>query len=124
MRTQALFKTCVWLAAFAGTITAAVSWNAASAERTIAVPAIGRGTERCRDWTLHRYHDLAARKEDLSWIFGFYSGQNEFAPVKPKKWLMFSYDEPNLTDYVDRQCQKTPDARVADVAADLLPYAK
>jgi hypothetical protein len=78
---------------------------------------LGAGTLTCEEWvsagpgsTVH----LAAR----SWVLGMVSGYNVMGP--DGRGFFFNYDEDNLVASVHGQCERNPEASVADATEELL----
>jgi hypothetical protein len=87
-----------------------------------AVPALGVGNASCRDW-IRSHHEHDGRDKVLnSWLLGFFSGRNAFAP-SPKSYF-FYYDEQHLLDAVMRHCKANPSVSIYETATLFLRLLK
>jgi hypothetical protein len=82
-------------------------------------PMLGIGSLKCKEWTEQHSNDQKKRKEDMSWMFGFFSGYNQFASGSTKA-TWFHYDEPGLINAVDHECITFPERPTAEIAVGLL----
>lgn len=86
------------------------------------VSVLGGQDRTCLRWIENRKAGGGAADDDATWLFGFFSGYNAFAPGP--HGFFFYYDEPNLLDVIDRICAEDPSDSIADAAVRFLNRRK
>jgi len=72
----------------------------------------------CNDWVAHRHTHDASEKEDMAFLYGFFSGYNAFKQPAPRVFL--TQDANNLLQVMDRYCTKYPKDHIATVAIKVI----
>ena len=68
----------------------------------------------CTKWIKDRRLGDEAANEDAAWIYGFFSGYNEFTPPPSEPYL--SYDGIHLLEQIDHYCANFPKDHIASAA--------
>jgi hypothetical protein len=68
----------------------------------------------CERWIKDRKSGGEDEKEDIAWVYGFFSGYNEFGPKSKSPFL--DYDGIHLLEQVDKVCATNPKIHVARAA--------
>src|SRR5262245_40221092 len=82
------------------------------------VSVLGGQHRTCSQWIEHRKAGGNAADDAITWLLGFFSGYNAFAPGP--RGFFFYYDEPAFLDVVDRLCAEDPSISIAEAAARFL----
>lgn len=83
---------------------------------------LGIRDSSCKQWTEDRNANGEPSIKDVSWLFGFISGYNAYAPgtLKKPKAMFFSYDEPAILKEIDNQCAISPQSSVVIIVMKFL----
>jgi hypothetical protein len=76
----------------------------------------------CQKWTEDRREGGKASDIRTSWLFGFVSGYNAYAPgtlSKPKP-MFFYYDEQNILKKIDHSCAASPRESVVKIVLNFI----
>lgn len=83
---------------------------------------LGAEDRTCTRWIAEREAGGHAVDDDVSWILGFYSGYNAFAPG-PRRFFLYQ-DAQNLLGVIDRYCAEDPSISIAEAAIRFLKRLK
>ena len=78
------------------------------------VEPLGRGLDRCREWTTQHDRSSAGSLAQDQWLAGYLTGFNTFGRIPQRKMSFFRFDFIHVRDAVTASCRRAPETVVFD----------